>query len=131
MSSSTPVALGHTLSIADFADVVLRGRPVAVDANVAERVKASRAPIDAIALAGDAAPSVYGINTGFGALAETRISASDVRELQLNLVRSHAVGLGEPLPSPRCAACSCSARRCSRSVTRAFASRCSSSCAAC
>ena len=98
MRSTTPVQLGHPLSIEAFADVVLRGRPVAVDSEVESRVKASRAPIDAIALAGDAAPSVYGINTGFGALAETRISAGDVRALQLNLVRSHAVGLGEPLP---------------------------------
>jgi histidine ammonia-lyase len=98
MSAPSPVFLGHELSLADFADVVLRGRAVAVDAAVAARVRASRAPIDAIAHAGDEAPSVYGVNTGFGALAETRISASDVRELQLNLVRSHAVGLGAPLP---------------------------------
>jgi len=98
MSSQSPVALGHPLTLADFADVVLRGRLVAVEPAVAERVSASRAPIDAIARAGDGAPSVYGVNTGFGALAETRISANDVRELQLNLVRSHAVGLGTPLP---------------------------------
>jgi histidine ammonia-lyase len=44
------------------------------------------------------APAVYGVNTGFGALAEVRISADQVRQLQVNLVRSHAAGVGEPLP---------------------------------
>jgi len=42
--------------------------------------------------------AVYGVNTGFGRLATTRIAASDVEELQANLVRSHATGVGEPLP---------------------------------
>jgi len=41
---------------------------------------------------------VYGVTTGFGELATTRISAEKVEELQQNLVRSHAVGVGEPLP---------------------------------
>lgn len=48
------------------------------------------------AAAGDAA--VYGANTGFGRLALKRIPADDLRTLQLNLVRSHAAGVGEPLP---------------------------------
>jgi histidine ammonia-lyase len=58
----------------------------------------SRAAVDAIARAGDDAPRVYGINTGFGALSETRISAHDVRALQRNLVRSHSTGIGPNLP---------------------------------
>ena len=41
---------------------------------------------------------MYGVNTGFGALAEVRIDAESIRELQQNLVRSHAAGVGEPLP---------------------------------
>ncbi|HWI83826.1 histidine ammonia-lyase [Ramlibacter sp.] len=48
------------------------------------------------AAAGDA--PVYGVNTGFGKLASTRIAAADLQRLQLNLLRSHAVGVGEPLP---------------------------------
>ena len=47
---------------------------------------------------GDAA--VYGVNTGFGKLASTRISAADLALLQLNLIRSHSVGVGEPLSAP-------------------------------
>ena len=41
--------------------------------------------------------AVYGVNTGFGKLASTRISAADLATLQLNLIRSHSVGVGEPL----------------------------------
>ena len=43
---------------------------------------------------------VYGVNTGFGKLASTRISESDLDQLQLNLIRSHSVGVGEPLAPP-------------------------------
>ena len=43
-------------------------------------------------------PLHYGINTGFGALAEVRIDADQIRQLQTNLIRSHSCGVGEPLP---------------------------------
>ena len=43
---------------------------------------------------------VYGVNTGFGKLASTRISEADLATLQLNLIRSHSVGVGEPLAPP-------------------------------
>src|SRR5690242_3995166 len=58
----------------------------------------ARAVVDEVVAAGDAAPAVYGVNTGFGALAEVRISADQVTRLQQNLVRSHAAGVGAPLP---------------------------------
>ncbi len=44
--------------------------------------------------------AVYGVNTGFGKLASTRIDAADLAALQLNLIRSHSVGVGAPLPAP-------------------------------
>lgn len=53
--------------------------------------------MDDIVAAGDAGPPVYGVNTGFGALAETRIAEQDVRDLQRNLIRSHACGVGPDL----------------------------------
>jgi histidine ammonia-lyase len=59
------------------------------------RVEASRAVVDRMA-DGDAA--VYGINTGFGNFAETRIARPDLARLQVNLVRSHAAGVDAPLP---------------------------------
>src|SRR5580692_12512813 len=58
----------------------------------------SRAIVDKVVAGGDRAPAVYGVNTGFGALAEVRISADQVTRLQQNLVRSHAAGVGAPLP---------------------------------
>jgi len=57
----------------------------------------ARAVVDAVVAGGDQAPAVYGVNTGFGALAEVRISAAQVTQLQQNLVRSHAAGIGQPL----------------------------------
>ena len=44
--------------------------------------------------------TVYGVNTGFGKLSDVSIDRSDLIQLQLNLVRSHSCGLGEPLSEP-------------------------------
>jgi len=60
-------------------------------------VNASAAVVRAAA---EGQAAVYGVNTGFGKLASTRISESDLALLQLNLIRSHSVGVGEPLPPP-------------------------------
>ncbi|HVH42261.1 MAG TPA: aromatic amino acid lyase, partial [Labilithrix sp.] len=92
-----PVFIGRPITLLDLEDVAVRGRSVAFADEARAKVARSRAAIDAIATAGDAAPRVYGVNTGFGALSETRISASDVRELQQNLVRSHSTGVGPDL----------------------------------
>jgi histidine ammonia-lyase len=73
------------------------GRPVELCPEARGRIAASRRAIDALTAAGDSAPAVYGVNTGFGALAETRIAERDVRALQRNLVRSHACGVGPDL----------------------------------
>lgn len=65
-----------------------------------ERMGRSRSYVAKLAEAGDDAPNVYGVNTGFGALAETRIGAQKIRQLQHNLLRSHACGLGPDLDPP-------------------------------
>ena len=84
----TTLSLVDLLAIADdFADVGL-----APDAR--GRVAASRAVVDAKAAGQEA---VYGVNTGFGNFAETRIEQADLAALQLNLLRSHAAGVDEPL----------------------------------
>ena len=96
----SPVFLGRSgtpLHATDLEDVALRGRAVRLDDEARTRVRASRAAIDRIAEAGDRAPNVYGVNTGFGALSETRIGQDDIRALQRNLVRSHSTGIGKPL----------------------------------
>lgn len=92
-----PVLLGRALSLADLEDVARFGRGVELCPEARDRVIASRRAVDSLAAAGDKAPAVYGINTGFGALAETRIAEGDVRALQRNLVRSHASGVGPDL----------------------------------
>ena len=95
-----PVLVGRRISLEDLEDVAVRGRPVALCPEARARMDASRRAIDAIGAAGDAAPRVYGVNTGFGALSETRIGAADIRALQKNLVRSHSTGVGPDLGVP-------------------------------
>ena len=97
-TKDSPVVVGRPLSLEALEDVARRGRAVAFDPGARALVVRSRGAIDAIADAGDDGPRVYGVNTGFGALSETRISAVDVRQLQKNLVRSHSTGVGPDLP---------------------------------
>ena len=92
-----PILVGRPLTIADLADVAREGRPVGLCEEARQKILASRAAIDAIVSAGDRGPPVYGVNTGFGALAETRIHEHDIAALQRNLVRSHACGVGPDL----------------------------------
>jgi histidine ammonia-lyase len=94
----SPVYIGRPLTPSDLEDVALRGRPVAFCPEARAKVDRSRAAVETIMSAGDAAPNVYGVNTGFGALSETRISATEVRALQRNLIRSHSTGVGPDLP---------------------------------
>src|SRR5580698_6752208 len=92
-----PVGVGQSLRLEDLEAVARQGREVVFGPAARARVAASRAAIEAIALQGDEAPRVYGVNTGFGALSETRISSTDIRQLQKNLVRSHSTGVGPDL----------------------------------
>ncbi len=85
---------GNDLTFSQLYDVALRGEQVQVAASATERMNASRAVVDRLVASGATA---YGINTGFGKLASVRISTEQVRQLQVNLVRSHACGLGAPL----------------------------------
>jgi histidine ammonia-lyase len=61
---------------------------------------AVRASAQVVRRATDGDAPVYGVNTGFGKLATTRIGKEDLALLQLKLLRSHAMGVGEPLPEP-------------------------------
>jgi len=68
--------------------------PLELDPSCAEKIKASQAAVDRILASGKPA---YGINTGFGRLAQTRIASSELEELQRNIVLSHAAGTGPML----------------------------------
>jgi histidine ammonia-lyase len=95
-----PLRLGEErITLEVLAAVASGARQVVLGEAARARMARSRAVVEAIAAGGDGAPSVYGVNTGFGALAEVRIDAESIRELQRNLVRSHAAGVGEPLPA--------------------------------
>ncbi|TDM08973.1 MAG: histidine ammonia-lyase [Ideonella sp. MAG2] len=83
---------GH-LNLELLQAVHARGERVALVPEARANIRASAAVVQAAA-AGDA--PVYGVNTGFGKLANQRISAADLATLQLNLIRSHSVGVGEP-----------------------------------
>jgi histidine ammonia-lyase len=88
---------GQPLALTDIAAVALGRESVRVLPKARKRVLASRKVIDDI-VARDAV--VYGVNTGFGKLADVRIPHEQLRDLQLNLVRSHACGVGPPLSEP-------------------------------
>jgi histidine ammonia-lyase len=85
---------GNDLTLEDFEQVVLHRQPVLLEPAARERVSRARKVVDTL-VAGDRV--AYAITTGVGHLSEVRISADQARELQINLVRSHAVGVGEPL----------------------------------
>ncbi len=93
--AAATVQVGRPLRIDDVVRVARDHLPVSFDPDARERVAASRAYVEAIVADGRVA---YGISTGFGKLAQLRIPPADVRRLQRNLVLSHAVGVGTPLP---------------------------------
>jgi histidine ammonia-lyase len=82
------------LSLEELQAIHAGGQPLMFDPQALPGVLASAAVVQRAA-AGSA--PVYGVNTGFGKLASTRISEADLALLQLNLIRSHSVGVGEPL----------------------------------
>jgi histidine ammonia-lyase len=85
-----PLTLANCLAIS-------AGTKVCIAPEALVRVTKGAQAVAAIVAKGDAA---YGINTGFGKLAKERIGDADLAQLQLNLVRSHRAGIGEPLPEP-------------------------------
>lgn len=90
-----PVILdGHSLSIADVVAVARDAAPVAISPQSLATVTASRRAVETAVARGD---TIYGVNTGFGKLAHVRIKPQQARELQRNLIRSHASGVGDPL----------------------------------
>jgi len=86
---------GNSLTIADVVSVARRGTPVALDRASEQLV---RAAAKVVADSADGDEAIYGINTGFGDLSQVRIPRADLAALQLNLLRSHAAGVGDPLP---------------------------------
>jgi histidine ammonia-lyase len=90
-----PILLdGDRLTLDQLYAIALDQAPAEIAPSARDRMNASRAVIEKL-LASDA--KVYGVNTGFGKMATVRISPQEIRHLQVNLVRSHACGVGAPL----------------------------------
>lgn len=85
---------GSPFSLSQLAELSAGPSAIGLSAEAHRKMAASRAAVEGVLASGRA---VYGINTGFGKLADVRIADGDLVRLQENLVRSHACGLGEPL----------------------------------
>ncbi len=88
---------GQGLTLGDVVDVARTGARVRLAASAAERVRTARAFIERIS--GEGA-TVYGVTTGFGRLSGVKIPSDQLEQLQQNLLRSHASGVGEPFAIP-------------------------------
>lgn len=97
MPTDTLMLDGQSLTISD---VVRAARTpacrVGVQPAALAALDASRGRVESALASGQ---TIYGINTGFGKLANVRIAPGDLDRLQVNLIRSHAAGVGAPLPS--------------------------------
>jgi len=95
VSEMTVTIDGESLTIEDVVRVARHGEDVTLTDDARMKIEKSRQVIEAAIREGR---TVYGVNTGFGDLANVSIAASDVADLQVNLIRSHSVGVGEPFP---------------------------------
>src|SRR5919201_5444110 len=87
------VRLGGRLSLDDV-EAVARGALVELPPDAVERMRVSREVVERVV---DEGRTVYGVTTGFGALADTRIEPNEASDLQHRIVRSHATAVGPPL----------------------------------
>ncbi|MFL6553012.1 MAG: histidine ammonia-lyase [Chthoniobacterales bacterium] len=88
---------GQALTLEEIAAVAVRDEHVGISPSARLRTAASRKVIEQIVTRDTV---VYGVNTGFGKLSDVRVPHDELRQLQLNLVRSHACGIGQPLSEP-------------------------------
>jgi histidine ammonia-lyase len=85
---------GNDLTLEAVREVAVEGRPVLLAPDAREQVNQARAVVEDIVKGNRVS---YAITTGVGKLSDVRIAGDQIRELQVNLVRSHSVGVGEPL----------------------------------
>jgi histidine ammonia-lyase len=88
---------GQPLSLSEIAQVAYEGASIQIGSSAHGRIQASRKVIEQIVAEGGV---VYGVSTGFGKLSDVHVPAGELRQLQLNLVRSHACGIGNSLSAP-------------------------------
>lgn len=88
------LVIDRFLDLSDFEQVTRHGLKVQLSQAALQRIAENRAFVDRLVTHGE---TVYGVTTGFGRFANTRIAEDQVRDLQRNLILSHAVGVGQPL----------------------------------
>lgn len=88
---------GNDLTLEEVRQVAIERRPVLLAADARAAVQRARAVVDSLIANNQTS---YAITTGVGKLSDVRIAGPQIREMQVNLVRSHAVGVGEPLAAP-------------------------------
>jgi histidine ammonia-lyase len=88
---------GESFTLDDLVAVAYGDEQLSLNDLARDRIRAARVVVDQAA---EHDTPAYGINTGFGNFANVRIPHDSLAELQLNLLRSHAAGVGEPLPVP-------------------------------
>ncbi|KAB7704693.1 histidine ammonia-lyase [Bacillus aerolatus] len=86
---------GHSLTVEQLKKILLDREQISISSESMARVRESRLAVERIVAE---KKTVYGINTGFGKFSDVIINESDVHDLQLNLIRSHACGIGDPFP---------------------------------
>ena len=94
-----------TLSLADFSELIFKNKEISLDGTALQKVDINYNFLKKFS----SNKLIYGINTGFGPMAQYRIKESDQIQLQYNLIRSHSSGTGKPL-SPVCAK-TCNAKK--------------------
>src|SRR5215207_6663953 len=88
------IAVGdRSLSLADFSDIVFKGKMVTFPATALEKVEANHRFLKKFS----SNKLIYGINTGFGPMAQYKVSDENILQLQYNLIRSHSSGGGNLL----------------------------------
>lgn len=87
---------GEAISIDEVVAVARRGARVRLAPQACRKLEECRQSLESAMAGGNA---IYGVNTGFGSLGRQRISDDQLRDVQRNLLRSHAAGVGEPLPA--------------------------------
>lgn len=87
---------GNDLTLEEVREVAVERRPVLLAADARAAVHKARAVVDSLIANNQTS---YAITTGVGKLSDVRIAGPQIREMQVNLVRSHAVGVGDPLPA--------------------------------
>ena len=88
---------GSSLTLDELVAVANDFTPVSLTEEARAQVRAARAVVDEFA---DRETPTYGVNTGFGSFADVKIPHESLSQLQVNLLRSHAAGVGDPLPVP-------------------------------